>query len=91
MRVKSKRKEVLAYNNVIICDDNQRRRVCPGHLNSQDGRHGLYCLLFLSPVNFLAWIIDKGSKIHSHFIVESSDISGSVGYQDTWREAQPSN
>lgn len=37
---------------------------------------------------FTLLLIDKGGWIHSHFIMESSDISRSVGYQVTWREAQ---
>lgn len=37
----------------------------------------------LSPV----WVTDKGNHVHSDFIMESTDISSSVGYQDTWWEA----
>lgn len=32
---------------------------------------------------FTLLLIDKGGWIHSHFIMESSDISRSVGYQVT--------
>lgn len=40
---------------------------------------------------FPGLLIDKGSQIHSPFIMESSDISSLVGYQDTWSETWPSN
>lgn len=51
-------------------------------------------IVALIACEFPCLVIDKGRHTHSlvtHFIMESSDISRSVGYQDTWREAQPSN
>lgn len=38
------------------------------------------------PLLCSVWVIDKGNHIHSDFIMVSTDISSSVGYQDTWWE-----